>query len=111
MRTSGSRNTAAIVVPLSNCSLARRVLPHWHSTGLINLNAHDVTYWIIKIHKMYVVTNVLFTGVILSAKLHCFYRSPDNELSRLIMLYCEYFNISHTLGDRTSSSVIDIVLR
>lgn len=30
---------------------------------------------------------------------------------RLIMLYCELFYVSHTLGDRTSSSVIGIVLR
>ncbi len=36
---------------------------------------------------------------------------PDHEIRRLIMQYCENFNISHTLGDRTSSSVIDIVLR
>jgi len=27
------------------------------------------------------------------------------------MLYCEIFNVSHTLGDRTCSGVIDIVLR
>lgn len=27
------------------------------------------------------------------------------------MLYCEIFNVSHTFGDRTSSSVIGIVLR
>ncbi|CAH6662040.1 hypothetical protein FBBNIHIM_23310 [Pseudocitrobacter vendiensis] len=34
----------------------------------------------------------------------------DNK-RRLIMLYCEIFNVSHTLGDRTSSSITDIVLR
>jgi len=27
------------------------------------------------------------------------------------MLYCELFNVSHTFGDRASSSVIGIVLR
>ena len=36
---------------------------------------------------------------------------PTEYIRRPIMLYCEIFNVSHTFGDRTSSSVIGIVLR
>ncbi|MDQ4427869.1 hypothetical protein PKO51_00560 [Yokenella regensburgei] len=32
-------------------------------------------------------------------------------IRRIPMLYCEIFNVSHTFGDRASSSVIRIVLR
>ncbi len=67
---------------------------------------------IFKIFIMYVVTNVLFTGVISPVPLHCIHTLTTLlKIRRLIMLYREKFNISHTLGDRTCSSVIDIVLR